>query len=68
MEELNIIAQMIGSCGFPAAMCLILMKYIKDKDKEHLEEMRTFSETVKNNTIAVLNLTAKLEQFNSKEK
>lgn len=68
MEELNIIGQAIGSFGFPAAMCLILMKYIKDKDKEHLEEMKTFSETVKNNTIAVLNLTAKLEQFNSKEK
>lgn len=68
MEELNLIAQTVGSFGFPAAMCLILMKYIKDKDKEHLEEMKTFSETVKNNTIAVLNLTAKLEQFNSKEK
>lgn len=68
MEEINIIAQAIGSFGFPTAMCLILMKYIKDKDKEHLEEMKTFSETVKNNTIAVLNLTAKLEQFNSKER
>lgn len=68
MEEFNIIGQVIGSFGFPAAMCLILMKYIKEKDKEHLEEMKTFSETVKNNTIAVLNLTAKLEQFNSKEK
>lgn len=68
MEEINIIAQAIGSFGFPAAMCLILMKYIKDKDKEHLEEMKTFSETVKNNTIAVLNLTAKLEQFNPKER
>lgn len=68
MEEVNIIAQAVGSFGFPAAMCLILMKYIKDKDKEHLEEMKTFSETVKNNTIAVLNLTAKLEQFNSKER
>lgn len=68
MEEVNIVAQAIGSFGFPAAMCLILMKYIKDKDKEHLEEMKTFSETVKNNTIAVLNLTAKLEQFNSKER
>lgn len=68
MEEINIVAQAIGSFGFPAAMCLILMKYIKDKDKEHLEEMKTFSETVKNNTIAVLNLTAKLEQFNSKER
>lgn len=68
MEEINTIAQAIGSFGFPAAMCLILMKYIKDKDKEHLEEMKTFSETVKNNTIAVLNLTAKLEQFNSKER
>ena len=68
MEEFNIIGQTIGSFGFPAAMCIILMKYIKDKDKEHLEEMKTFSETVKNNTIAVLNLTAKLEQFNSKEK
>lgn len=68
MEEANLIAQTIGSVGFPAAMCLILMKYIKDKDKEHLEEMKTFSETVKNNTIAVLNLTAKLEQFNSKER
>ena len=68
MEEVNIIAQAIGSFGFPAAMCLILMKYIKDKDREHLEEMKTFSETVKNNTIAVLNLTAKLEQFNSKER
>lgn len=68
MEELNIIGQAIGNFGFLPAMCLILMKYIKDKDKEHLEEMKTFSETVKNNTIAVLNLTAKLEQFNSKEK
>lgn len=68
MDELNAVLTAIGTLGFPIVMCLYLMKYIKEKDKEHLEEMKAFAETVKNNTIAILNLTAKLEQFNSKEK
>ena len=68
MEEFNMVLTAIGTLGFPIVMCLYLMKYIKEKDKEHLEEMKAFTETVKNNTIAILNLTAKLEQFNSKEK
>lgn len=68
METYNLIIQAIGAVGFPIVMCLILMFYIKTKDTQHEEEMDKITEALKNNTIAVLNLTAKLEQFNSKEK
>ena len=68
MDGFSTVSTAIGTLGFPIVVCLCLMKYIKDKDKEHLEEMKAFAETVKNNTIAILNLTAKLEQFNLKER
>ena len=68
METYNLIIQAIGAVGFPIVMCLILMFYIKTKDTQHEEEMDKITEALKNNTIAVLNLTAKLEQYNSKEK
>lgn len=68
MDTYNLIIQAIGAVGFPIVMCLILMFYIKTKDTQHEEEMDKITEALKNNTIAVLNLTAKLEQFNSKEK
>lgn len=68
MDTYNLIIQAIGAVGFPIVMCLILMFYIKTKDTQHEEEMNKITEALKNNTLAVLNLTAKLEQFNSKEK
>jgi hypothetical protein len=68
MDAYNVVIQAIASVGFPIVMCLILMYYIKMKDTQHEEEMGKMSEALKNNTIAILNLTAKLEQFNSKER
>lgn len=54
--------QLIGTLGFPIVMCLMLYYRMDKQDEQHREEMSKLSESLNNNTIAITNLTAKLEQ------
>lgn len=56
------VTQLIGTLGFPIVMCLMLYYRMDKQDEQHKEEMAKITESVNNNTIAITNLTAKLEQ------
>ena len=60
MDITNII-QAISTVGFPIAMCLILMWYIKSNDDNHKEEMDKITDALNNNTIALTKLASKLD-------
>lgn len=59
--DLNIITGLIGSLGFPIVMCLILIFRMDKQDEQHKEEMDKITEALTNNTVALTNLTAKIE-------
>lgn len=48
---------LIGNIGFPIAMCIILVSFIKDMQNKHTAELLKLAETVKSNTIAIDNLS-----------
>jgi hypothetical protein len=56
------IPQLIGSLGFPIVMCVMIFTRMNEQSEQHKEETLKLTESLNNNTIAITQLTAKLEQ------
>ena len=48
---LKAVMQVISSIGFPIAICLILLWFIKDMLEKHKDETNKFTESLNNNTL-----------------
>lgn len=55
MEEISSIVSAIGSVGFSAVMCLVLVNFMKD-------QMQKLTDAVNNNTIVVSRLLERLKK------
>lgn len=60
--DANTIIQLIGSLGFPIVMCGALFWRMVKSDEQHKEEMDKLSAALNNNTIAITNLSDKLDK------
>lgn len=60
--DANTIIQLVGSLGFPIVMCGALFWRMVKSDEQHKAEMDRLSEAINNNTIALTNLSDKLEK------
>lgn len=60
--DYNVIAQLVGTLGFPIVCCGALFWRMNKTDDQHKEEMSKISEAVNNNTIALTKLTERLDQ------
>ena len=60
--DANAIIQLVGSLGFPIVMCGALFWRMVKSDELHKEEMNKLSEALNNNTIAITNLSDKLDK------
>lgn len=54
---MEMIVQLIGSLGFPIAMCIYLVVYNNKLNEMHKEEMDTLKDALVNNTLAIQHLT-----------
>lgn len=54
--DINSIAQIISTVGFPIAMCVALLWYNKDMSDKHKEETEKFTEALNNNTLVLQKL------------
>lgn len=63
MEEFNLVLNAIGSIGFPAVMCLILTKMMRESDRRHEDETSRLAEALSNNTQALALLKEKIEEL-----
>ena len=50
---LKAVTQVISSIGFPIAICLILLWFIKDMLEKHKDETNKFTESLNNNTLVL---------------
>ncbi len=50
---LKAVMQVISTIGFPIAICLILLWFIKDILEKHKEETDKFTESLNNNTLVL---------------
>lgn len=58
---INEMYQVIGSLGFPIAMCIYMIYNSEKTHKRHSEETAKLTELISNNTLALTRLTDKLE-------
>lgn len=58
--DVNTISQLVGSVGFPIAMCIYLTYSNNKANESHKEEIDKLRETVENNTLAMIKLCSKL--------
>lgn len=54
--DVGSITQIISTVGFPIAMCLVMMWYIKDTSDKHKEETSKFTEALNKNTLVLQKL------------
>lgn len=54
------LSQIIGSLGFPIAMCIYLTYSNNKANEAHKEEIDKLRQTVENNTIAMIKLCNKM--------
>lgn len=58
--ELNDIVSLISSLGFPIVACIALFWQNNKQEERHRDEMEKVTESINNNTTAIIELTNKL--------
>ena len=59
--QINEIMQAIATVGFPIVACAAMFWLNYKMNEQHKKEMDKITEAVNNNTIAITNLTSKLD-------
>lgn len=58
--ELNDLVSLIGSLGFPIVACIALFWQNNKQEERHRDEMEKVTESINNNTTAIIELTNRL--------
>ena len=64
---MNEIAQMVATIGFPSAVCLLLLSYVKSLSETHREESKAYQQSINANTNAINELTIWLKNREVKD-
>lgn len=59
--DVSVLTQLVGSLGFPIAMCIALFWLLYKTNENHKNEMEKLTEAINNNTVALTQLSAKIE-------
>ena len=60
--DINGFTQLIGSLGFPIVMCVYLLWNQSKADEKHAEEMNKITEALNNNTLALTQLSERMNK------
>lgn len=66
--ELTTILQLISTVGFPIAMCIYLLFYIKSFDEKYCQQLTNMSKAIENNTLVITKLASKLDALDVLDK
>lgn len=58
--DVSTLAQLIGSVGFPIAMCLWMAKHMQSMQERHTEEINSLRDIIQENTIALTKLVDRI--------
>lgn len=64
--DFNTIMQMISTIGFPIAMCIYLLFYIKSFDEKYCEQLNNMAKAIENNTLAITKLMGMIDDLESR--
>lgn len=59
--DLNTLVQLIGSLGFPIAMCVWMAKHMQTMEENHRQEIDSLRKVVQENTVALVQLVDKID-------
>lgn len=62
--DFNVILQAVSTVGFPIAMCLMLLWYVKEQNTQHKAESEKFTDALNKNTLVLQKLCDKLDVEN----
>lgn len=55
------ITQIIGTLGFPIAVCLICFWWINKREQQHKDEVNELTKAIQNNTLVMQKLVDRLD-------
>ena len=57
------ITQLISTIGFPIAMCIYLLIYIKSFDEKYCEKLDSMAKAIENNTVVITKLITMIDRI-----
>lgn len=64
--DISTVAQLISTIGFPIAMCIYLLIYIKSFDEKYCEQLNNMTKAIENNTLTITKLMAMIDDLEVK--
>lgn len=61
--DVNTTMQMISTVGFPVALCVYMINTMQKQSENHKNEITQLSQTIENNTIALVKLSEKIDRI-----
>lgn len=61
--DMSTVAQLISTIGFPIAMCIYLLIYIKSFDEKYCEQLNNMTKAIENNTLTIAKLMAMIDDL-----
>ena len=65
--DISTIAQLISTIGFPIAMCIYLLIYIKSFDEKYCEKLDSMAKAIENNTIVITKLMTMIDNLENEK-
>lgn len=65
--DYNTVLQMISTIGFPIAMCIYLLFYIKSFDEKYCQQLNNMAKAIENNTLAITKLMGMIDDLETRE-
>jgi hypothetical protein len=63
MMDISATTQLISTIGFPIAMCVYLLFYIKSFDEKYCEQLNNMAKAIENNTLAITKLMSIIDNL-----
>lgn len=61
--DISTIMQLISTVGFPIAMCIYLLIYIKSFDEKYCEKLDNMARAIENNTLVITKLMTMIDRL-----
>lgn len=61
--DISTVAQLISTIGFPIAMCIYLLIYIKSFDEKYCDKLDSMAKAIENNTLVITKLMSMIDRI-----
>lgn len=65
-EMLSATIQGVTAIGFPAFMCIIMVKYMQENDNNNRAELKALGKALENNSLVIMQLMERIDKLNER--